>query len=72
MVNTRKWDVVSVRMMVAAVLLAESWTLEDVGKYFGKNHSTICHYVKRLKRIDGAGWEAEWDLYQRFLKEISK
>jgi len=69
--NTRARPCVVARVMVAHILIAEGCTLHQAGRLLGRNHTTIIHYEKLMTAyLSSPGYDAERELWDRFLKEI--
>ena len=43
----RRQEAVACRAAVAYTLRASGWTVVDIGSVLGRDHSTVCHLVKR-------------------------
>ena len=43
----RRQDAVACRAAVAYTLRASGWLVTDIGEALGRDHSTVCHLVKR-------------------------
>lgn len=47
--ETRSRENTEVRMLIAAEMRSEGFTLEEIGIYMQRNHSTVTHYTKMLE-----------------------
>ena len=69
--STRERPYVIARTMIAHTLIAEGCTYQQAGQLLGRNHSTIVHYEKNMAAyLSSPGYEAERELWGKFLKEI--
>lgn len=48
MTGSRSRDNTDIRTLVAAEMRSEGFTLYEIGRYMGKDHSTVIHYTKLL------------------------
>ena len=71
-IQSRKQDVVAVRMMVIIQLLNEGNPSVRVAELFNKDHSTIAFYKRRMESIRFPGWEAELEIWNKFQEKIKK
>ena len=46
--GTRSRDNTEIRMLVATEMRSEGFTLEEIGRYMGRDHSTVTHYTMLL------------------------
>lgn len=54
----RKAEVVQARIIVSTRLREAGFSLKKIGKVFGKDHTTIIHYLKENeRRISQRDWE---------------
>ena len=69
--STRERPYVIARTMIAHMLIAEGCTYKQAGQLLGRNHSTIVHYESNMATyLSSPGYEAERELWDKFLKEI--
>jgi len=45
---TRSRENTEIRTLIAAEMRSEGFTLDEIGKWMGKDHSTVMHYTKML------------------------
>lgn len=68
---SRRRLVVTSRMLVAARLLLDGWTEEQVGTFFGKDHSTVNNYRRMFElTMTTPGYEAEREIWEKFTLAI--
>ncbi len=70
MKESRKWDIVSARMMVAYQLLMEGISGVKVAELINKDHSTIVYYKNRMEAMWSPGWSAELELWNKFKNRL--
>lgn len=65
--NTRRNEVVEARMMFSLILRSRGWTLKSIGRFLGKDHTTIIHYVQNIEFFM-AHSRPKRIMYERLLK----
>ena len=68
--DSRKRDVVSVRMMVAMQLYLEKFREKEIAELLHRDRVSIYHYEERWHALYMPGWEAERELWEKFKKAI--
>ena len=68
--DSRRHDVVTAKMMLAAVLQKEGCNIVQTGRLLGRTHATVIHYNDMFLALFLPGWEAERELWEKFKKEI--
>ena len=62
--NNRKRQVVEARMMFSSMLREMGYSLKDIGGVLKKDHTTIIHYLRKLKELT----EVDRSLFKKYLR----